>query len=321
MFNYSNCNIPDNSCLLSSYSHKWVIAHESLFYSDNCNTSIVSFHRNCPNPDCAYDICLNCCRELRCGFPPGVTEAQSFICKYVERPSDHNALLNKKISSDVGERPDALLGVSSEFCPWKAKADGSIPCPPKEFGGCGSAMLALRRIFEPNWVNELIKGAEKLTSNCRLPEIDFSQPCPMCLTITSVGKDDKHNVRRAAFRENSQDNLLYCPNAIDLLDQEFTHFQRHWRRGEPIIVRNAQAKASGLSWEPMVMWRAFRNARKKLNEESFSVKAIDCLDWCEVCVRFVSVKKDHLVFHFFDTNTSSFSFLLLKLNFIGLCIL
>ncbi|XP_019195549.1 PREDICTED: lysine-specific demethylase JMJ25-like isoform X2 [Ipomoea nil] len=262
---------------------KSIVDEDDRVYCDNCNTSIVNFHRNCPNPDCAYDICLNCCRELRCGFPPGLTEAQS---KSVERPNDHNAVLNKKTSSDVGERPDALSGkhdTSSRFCPWKAKADGGIPCPPKECGGCGSSMLALRCIFEPNWVNELIKGAEELTSNCQLPEIDFSQPCPMCLTVTSVGKgDNKHNVRRAAFRENGQDNLLYCPNAIDLPDQEFMHFQRHWRRGEPVIVRNAQATASGLSWEPMVMWRAFRNATKKLSEESFSVKAIDCLDWCQV---------------------------------------
>ncbi|XP_031116089.1 lysine-specific demethylase JMJ25 isoform X2 [Ipomoea triloba] len=258
---------------------KSIVDEDDRVYCDNCNTSIVNFHRNCPNPDCAYDICLNCCRELRCGFPLGLTEAQS---KSVERPSDHNAVLNKKSSSDVGERPDALLGKHDMSSGWKAKPDGSIPCPPMECGGCGSSLLALRCIFEPNWVSELIKGAEELTSNCQLPEIDFSQPCPMCLTVNSVGKGDHHNVRRAAFRENGQDNLLYCPNAIDLLDQEFMHFQMHWRRGEPVIVRNAQATASGLSWEPMVMWRAFRNARKKLNEESFSVKAIDCLDWCEV---------------------------------------
>ncbi|VFQ58255.1 unnamed protein product [Cuscuta campestris] len=251
---------------------------DDRIYCDNCNTSIVNFHRNCPNPDCSYDICLNCCRELRCGGFPGVTGAQSsFSCKSSERQSDENALLLETISSGVGERPCEMSS------PWKSKADGSIPCPPKELGGCGSAMLALRRIYEPNWVNELIKGAEDLTCNCHLPEIDFSQACHTCLAATLIGNGDRHlNVRQAAFRDDSDDNLLYCPDAIGLPDDEFMHFQWHWRRGEPVIVRNTQAMGPGLSWEPMVMWRAFRNARKKLNEESFSVKAIDCLDWCEV---------------------------------------
>ncbi|XVF33157.1 hypothetical protein REPUB_Repub17cG0144200 [Reevesia pubescens] len=55
-------------------------------------------------------------------------------------------------------------------------------------------------------------------------------------------------------------------------------------RGEPVIVRNVLEKTSGLSWEPMVMWRAFREtcANVKFKEETPSVKAIDCLDWCEV---------------------------------------
>ncbi|GMH08890.1 hypothetical protein Nepgr_010730 [Nepenthes gracilis] len=56
----------------------------------------------------------------------------------------------------------------------------------------------------------------------------------------------------------------------------------HWMRGEPIIVRNVLETASGLSWEPMVMWRAFRGAKKTMKEATLSVKAIDCLDWCEV---------------------------------------
>ncbi|CAI9261355.1 unnamed protein product [Lactuca saligna] len=55
----------------------------------------------------------------------------------------------------------------------------------------------------------------------------------------------------------------------------------HWRRGEPVVVKNVLKKTCGLSWEPMVMMRAFRNAKKRLNEENQCVKAIDCLDWNE----------------------------------------
>lgn len=54
--------------------------------------------------------------------------------------------------------------------------------------------------------------------------------------------------------------------------------------GEPVIVRNVLEKTSGLSWEPMVMWRAFRETggNVKFKDETRSVKATDCLDWCEV---------------------------------------
>ncbi|KAF6167489.1 hypothetical protein GIB67_031690, partial [Kingdonia uniflora] len=53
-------------------------------------------------------------------------------------------------------------------------------------------------------------------------------------------------------------------------------------RGIPVIVRKVLEKTSGLSWEPMVMKRAFRGAKGNLEEEIRNEKVIDCLDWCEV---------------------------------------
>lgn len=266
-----------------------VMMHGSLFGSDNCNTSIVNFHRSCPNPDCSFEICINCCRELRDGAPCGATEASSSLSKSVE--ASHTAALKGNVPSDDWRSPEALLAngcpnhMSSDVAEWRAKSDGSIPCPPKERGGCGSSLMALRRIFEANWVDQLIQSAEALTCNYHLPDMDLSHGCSICLATTSVQNGDNHcQVRQASFRNNSHDNFLYCPSAVHIGGNDFEHFQMHWRAGEPVIVRNAQAKASGLSWEPMVMWRAFRNARKKLNEETFSVKSIDCLDWCQVCI-------------------------------------
>lgn len=171
---------------------------------------------------------------------------------------------------------------------WTVKSDGSIHCPPKERGGCGSGLLELRQIFDANMVNELIKSADEIISMYRLPDIDFSQECALCSATSSVPDGNNHlKVRQAAFRANNRDNFLYCPNAVDLGDGDFEHFQVHWRKGEPVIVRNVLAKASGLSWEPMVMCRAFRSAREKLKEETICVKAIDCLDWCEVSIKFM----------------------------------
>lgn len=176
----------------------------------------------------------------------------------------------------------------SGFPRWQAKNDQSIPCPPKELGGCGTEDLVLKRNFEAHWVDVLINSAQAFSYK-QLPDVDFSQKCSLCFSLicSSCSKEEIHEfsqVRQSALREYSQDNFLYCPNASELGDSEFKHFQMHWRRGEPVIVRNAISRASGLSWEPEVMMRAFRNASKKLKQDTFCVKAIDCLDWCEVFV-------------------------------------
>lgn len=49
-----------------------------------------------------------------------------------------------------------------------------------------------------------------------------------------------------------------------------------------MIVSNVLETASGLSWEPMVMWRACRQMKHTSHKEHLEVKAIDCLDWCGV---------------------------------------
>lgn len=179
----------------------------------------------------------------------------------------------------------SITDVVAQFPDWTAKNDGSIPCPPKQRGGCGSKILELRRSFKNNWAHKLLMNAEKLTSNFQLPKIDFPNGCPPCSSFCGIDGRSL-GVRQAAHRSNSNDNFLYCPSAIDTKVDEIEHFQQHWMRGEPIIVRHVLEKTSGLSWEPMVMWRAFREtgAVRKQKEETQSVRAIDCLDWCEVLI-------------------------------------
>lgn len=221
-------------------------------YCDNCYTSIVNIHRTCTCPRCSFDLCIRCCQELRQSLQPGGNKADSSESR------------------------------------WQVNKDGSIPCPPKELGGCGSGKLSLRRIFEANLVENLIKNSENVTIDYQSPEIDFSKGCFFC---------DENGMRRGSYRENSKDNFLYCPNAVVSEENEFEHFQMHWMRGEPVVVRNVLAKSSGLSWEPMVMWRAFINARKKVKRDSScvnTVKAIDCVDWCQVEVNIHKFFKGYL---------------------------
>ncbi|PIA48945.1 hypothetical protein AQUCO_01300074v1 [Aquilegia coerulea] len=266
---------------------------DDRLYCDNCNTSIVNVHRSCPNRDCSYDLCLTCCRELRKGFQPGGNEAKSSHQQFIERENNKNIDAKDQSGSvrkAYGWESQVALasGMTSacrQFPDWKANEDDSIPCPPKERGGCGTEILALRRNFSAHWVVELLNNAEELTSNCQFSDGDFAPCCSLCLPNGSSGWNKTNSdVRLAASREKSHDNFLYCPDSVELKHDEVEHFQSHWTRGEPVIVRNALENSSGLSWDPMVMQRAIKGAgaKGKYEEERRSVKAIDCLDWCEV---------------------------------------
>ncbi|KAJ4905536.1 Transcription factor jumonji (jmjC) domain-containing protein [Raphanus sativus] len=163
---------------------------------------------------------------------------------------------------------------------WKLNSDGSIPCPPKEcVGCCGMSTLELRRSCECGWIEKLITNAEKVTMQFKPPDVDITHECFSC-----TAKSDSIIRRQAAFRKNGHDNFLFSPNAVDLAEEDIAHFQSHWMKAEPVIVRNVLEKTSGLSWEPMVMWRACREMNPKVQCKggANSVKALDCLDWCEV---------------------------------------
>ncbi|XP_047970080.1 uncharacterized protein LOC125213527 isoform X2 [Salvia hispanica] len=261
-----------------------VFEEDDRVYCDNCKLSIVNFHRSCPNLACSYDICLDCCSELRRGLQPGEDAAKSTGSS--KTSLDRRIFVDdKNVEAASANGPDLHSG----FPKWESKNGRSIPCPPKELGGCGTEDLVLKRIFDADWVEKLIASAEKFSSSYQLPSIEFSQKCSLCF---SQDVNDFPEVRQASLRENSQDNFLYCPSAINL-HCDFEHFQMHWRKGEPVIVRNTLSRASGLSWEPKVMLRAFRSASKKLNQDT-SVKAIDCLDWCEVEIKIRQFFKGYL---------------------------
>ncbi|KAG2664810.1 hypothetical protein I3760_16G101300 [Carya illinoinensis] len=249
---------------------------DERMYCDNCKTSIYDFHRSCPR--CSYDLCLICCREIRDENIRGVDE--EVIMKYIDRGLDY---------LHGGEGKEVKL--PAETCPvdhmksksgWKSKEDGSIPCPSKDMGGCGQGILELRCVFSENFVADLVKKAEEIAKSCKLMDVAATS-LQRCLCFNSVGEVDFSNdrLRKAASREDSDDNYLYCLRAQDIHHRDLKHFQWHWSRAEPIIVSNVLESASGLSWEPEVMWRAVRQLKHAKHDRELEVKAIDCLDWCE----------------------------------------
>ncbi|KAK9748015.1 hypothetical protein RND81_02G029800 [Saponaria officinalis] len=164
---------------------------------------------------------------------------------------------------------------------WKSNGDGGIPCPPKNLGGCGEGMLQLKHMF-PVDVSKLVKEAEEVLVTRKVDNTPVvgNEECP-CITSTDNEDSAGCNSRKAASRENSDDNYLYCPAALDIQREDLKHFQGHWAKAEPIIVRDVLKTTSGLSWEPMVMWRACRQLKHPNHSRHLDVKAIDCLSWCE----------------------------------------
>ncbi|XP_026392740.1 lysine-specific demethylase JMJ25-like isoform X1 [Papaver somniferum] len=245
---------------------------EAPFYSDervycnNCATSIVDLHRSCQS--CTYELCLSCCREIRKGNLLG--GADEVLYNYSYRGFDYmhgGDPLSE--SSDVSRCMDQV----ETFTKWYSHDNGAVPCPPKEMGGCGNQILELKRIFPSYWIPDLKIKAE---------EIEKTYEVGRSLTHYNVITTNNEMLRRAASREKSDDNFLYCPSSMDILD--LVSFQKHWIKGEPVIVRNVLARTTGLSWEPDVMLRAMScNVDMETGAElSEEVKVIDCLSGCEV---------------------------------------
>ncbi|KAK2984926.1 hypothetical protein RJ640_005667 [Escallonia rubra] len=216
-------------------------------------TSIVDLHRSFP--ECSYELCLSCCREIRKGF------------RYSDRGYDYihggdplPESLYTQTSLDQIEPPTE----------WVAEDDGSIVCAPKSMGGCGNCVLELKFIFPKDWILSLEARAENILKISGLVQIGSKAVSP-----ANKGK----MLRRAAAREGSRDNSLYCPAA----EEQHLCFRSHWAKGKLEIVRDVLKQTTGLSWEPMVMWRALcENVDFNISSKMSEVKAIDCLAGCEV---------------------------------------
>lgn len=217
-----------------------------LLCSNRCQTSIFDLHRGCPNPECNYELCLDCCQETR----------QKFLSRGLDaaEPSSSSNPEDK-------EEPDRSLKRRSGH-------DSSITC-------CHcDTKLELRRILPSTLISDLIKKARTLMVSFKKSPGESNCNCPGLKTDTK---------RKAASRMDSSDNYLYSPESVDFGNEELLHFQQHWANGEPIIVRNTLEKTPGLSWDPEVMLRDL--AKGKKSSRNIYIIAIDCLKDCELKIK------------------------------------
>ncbi|PON81684.1 WRC domain containing protein [Trema orientale] len=225
-----------------------------------CRIPIIDYHRHCAN--CLYDLCLNCSRDLR----------EASVACINEVADDKIVGKSQEKETVVEQLPRVKLNFSDKFPDWKANSDSSIPCPPKEYGGCGYSSLNLSRIFKMNWVAKLVKNVEEMVSGCRVHGDSNMQ---------KIVFNDRHF--QCAHREVGDDNFLYCPVSEDIKSGGVGDFRKHWVIGEPIIINQVFDCSSTSSWDPMVIWRGIQETTDgKLKDENRMVKATDCFDWSEI---------------------------------------
>ncbi|XAR65684.1 hypothetical protein NMG60_11009872 [Bertholletia excelsa] len=244
---------------------------DERIYCNYCATSIVDLHRSCP--DCSFELCLSCCQEIRNGEALG--GGNKVIFQYVNKGFDYihggDPLPNScnVENSKEHEKP---------FAKWVCNKNGSVTCAPKEMGGCEKCLLELRCILPHNWISNLEARVEEIVRKYKIDELISRPNC--------LGKGTGMSMK-AASREGSCDNYLYCLNSREvLIEEELSMFQSHWANGEPVIVQDVLDQTAGLSWDPMVMLRALCECSDpNIGSKMSVVKAIDCLAGCEVEIK------------------------------------
>ncbi|RZC76794.1 hypothetical protein C5167_000908 [Papaver somniferum] len=229
-------------------------------YCNNCKTSIVDYHRSCLN--CKYDLCLTCCQEIRDGSFQGGGEEVSvkFVNRgYLYMHGEPEESLKGAARSGAKLPADILEDYVKLTSEWKVTDDCGIPC-----ASCGSGILELKCILPEYWVSELEKTADEIAAKFNI----FGVPESRFPVV--------------------DDNYLYCPTARDIQLGDLEHFQKHWCKGEPVIVRKVNELTPGLSWMPWVMCKALHekiDSRVAKGEGRLDAKATNCMDWCEVEVK------------------------------------
>ncbi|CAI9087543.1 OLC1v1021637C2 [Oldenlandia corymbosa var. corymbosa] len=247
-----------------------------------CRIPIIDYHRHCPS--CSYDLCLSCCKDIR--------EATRLV-------------LEGETASQVDGEGSAYeqLNLSNvhrnlfkRYSDWRVNADGSIPCPPREYGGCGHSILMLKRIFKMNWVAIVAKNAEELVSGCKV-----SDSC--CQEIPEFDP----RLLQAAYRESDNDNFLYHPSAQDIKAERLEEFRIHWSRGEPVVVKEVCDFSTMEIWNPMVLLNGIREtADEKPKDPNRTVKAINYFDRTEVDIEITDFMKGYSVGKFNENGQRQF---------------
>lgn len=187
--------------------------------------------------------------------------------------SESHSLDQKAISTATAILPECSNGNGID----------RLLCPPTDHGGCGNSHLDLRCVFPSSWIKEIEVKAEEIVCSYDFPEtLDKSSSCSLCFDTDQNDNRYKH-LQKAALRQDSTDNFLFCPTVVDISGDNFEHFQKHWGKGHPVVVRDVLRSTTKPYWNPLIMFCSYLEqsiARHENNKDLLE----SCLDWCEVCI-------------------------------------
>ena len=261
-----------------------------FFCSDFCKVPVFDYHRHCPR--CLYDLCLDCCRDIR-GSQTNVVKGEYAEGKghTVDRNEDilSNRARLEPSAANVNDKlfPQPIdvndIGIRSLFPTWRVNSDGSITCGPHEAGGCGSSKLVLRRIFKINWIGKLVKSSQEMVNGCKTH--DLENGCSSCNAgrrLDSIGQRSL-SLSKCSNSDDIAVKSVYSPVLENLKYEGILHFRKHWINGEPVIIRNAFEPSLSSSWDPLSIWRGIQEIMEEKMDENAIVKAVDCSNQSEVC--------------------------------------
>ncbi|CAN6325239.1 unnamed protein product [Urochloa humidicola] len=245
---------------------------------DFCKVPIFDYHRHCPK--CLYDLCLDCCQDIRCSR---ATVAREHTEGHVEDKSRDSFSKRARLEPSAegvndktfSQRMDLNnIDIRSLVPTWRVSNDGSLTCGPLEAGGCGSSKLVLRRIFKINWIAKLVKSSEEMVNGCKVHDRQDG-----CLS-DSDGR--RLELIGQGNRDDISGNCVYSPVLEDLRHEGIMHFRKHWIKAEPIVIRKAFEPSLSSIWDPLSIWRGIQEIMDEEMDEDVIVKAVDCSNQSEV---------------------------------------
>uniref|UniRef100_A0A0D9Z783 JmjC domain-containing protein n=1 Tax=Oryza glumipatula TaxID=40148 RepID=A0A0D9Z783_9ORYZ len=255
--------------------------------SDFCKVPVFDYHRHCPR--CLYDLCLDCCRDIR-RSRTSVARGEYAEGRVVDRSKDtSNKRARMEPSAEsandksVPQRRDIKnIDIRSLFPTWRVNNDGSITCGPHEAGGCGSSKLVLRRIFKINWISKLVKNSEEMVNGCKVHVLENG--CSSCNDGRTLELTGHRNFGVSTCSNNGGIDrfCVFSPVLEDLKSEGIIHFRKHWIKGEPVVIRNAFEPSLSSSWDPLNIWRGIQEIMDEEVDDDVIVKAVDCSNQAEV---------------------------------------
>ncbi|CAB81250.1 putative protein [Arabidopsis thaliana] len=111
-------------------------------------------------------------------------------------------------------------------------------------------------------------------------KVDLQRMCTRSSSVLRLNSDQDQSQESLSRKVGS----VKCSNGIkspkvllDFHQNNLEHFQTHWSKGHPVIVRSVIKSGSSLNWDPVALFCHYL-----MNRNNKTGNTTDCMDWFEV---------------------------------------